>query len=204
MGRRHRGGRRGRRARLHDGHRPGRAGARRHAQRRHLGRGPAPPYRARADQPAGGRRRQAVRQLGAVDADQNGRGHLRGQPQHRPGARLDLVLELRRLQPDLASPLRLPERRPDQGLRMGQQHAGRQELPDLRHPHQHRDAGRGLQHLPRPLRRRADGGDGERRGNDRPRPRRPCHHRPQDGRALFRHRRAEGHRGLLRPHARRG
>ncbi len=64
MGRRHRGGRRDRRARLHDGHRPGRAGARRHAQRRHLGRGPAPSHRARADQPAGGRPRQAVRQLG--------------------------------------------------------------------------------------------------------------------------------------------
>ena len=91
------------------------------------------------------------RQLGAADADQARRRHLRGQPQYRPGARLDLVLELRRLQPDLAPPLRLPERRPGQGLRMDQQHPGRQEFPDLRHPHQHRDAGGRLQHLPRPL-----------------------------------------------------
>ena len=143
--------------------------------------------------------RPAVRRMGAADADQDRRRHLCGQPQYRPGARLDLVLELRRLQPDLAPPLRLPERRPGEGLRMDQQHPGRQEFADLRHPHQHRDAGRRLQHLPRPLRRRPDGADGERRRDDGAGPRRPRDHRSQDRRALFRHRRAEGHRGVLRP-----
>src|SRR5262249_28791508 len=83
--------------------------------------------------------------------DQARRRHVCRQSQHWPGARLDLLLELRRLQPDLASPLRLPERRPGEGLRMDQQHPGRQELADLRHPDQYRDAGRRLQHLSRPL-----------------------------------------------------
>src|SRR6516162_7244418 len=76
---------------------------------------------------------------------------------------------------------------------------GRQEFADLRHSHPDRDAGGRLQHLSRALRRLANGGDGERRGNDRPRPRRAREHRSQDRRALFRHRRAEGHRGVLRP-----
>ena len=44
-------------------------------------------------------------------ADQARRRHLRARPQHQPGAGLDLVLELRRLQSDLAPPLRVPERR---------------------------------------------------------------------------------------------
>ena len=57
--------------------------------------------------------------------------------QHEPGAGLDLVLELRRLQPDLAPPLRLPQRRSLSLLRIRQQHAGRQELPDLWHPDEH-------------------------------------------------------------------
>ena len=82
---------------------------------------------------------------------------------------------------------------------MDQQHPGRQEFTDLWDPHEHRGAGRRVQHLPRPLRRRADGVDGKRLGDDRSRSRRPCHHRSQECRPLFRHRRAEGHRGLLRP-----
>ena len=104
-------------------------------------RSPAPPYRTRAGQSAGRDGRPEFRQLGAADADQARRRNLRGQPQYRPRAGLDLVLELRRLQSDLASPVRLPQRGPGQGLRMDQQHPGRQELADLRHPHQHRDPG---------------------------------------------------------------
>jgi len=41
---------------------------------------------------------------------------LCARPQHQSGARLGLVLELRRLQPDCASPLRVSERRPYNGF----------------------------------------------------------------------------------------
>ena len=118
---------------------------------RHLYRGAAPSDRSRVRQSQGRRRRAEFRQLGSADADQARRRHLRRQPRDRPRARLDLILELRRLQSDLASPVRLPQRRSGEGLRVDQQHPGRQECPDLRHSHQHRDPGRRLQHLSRPL-----------------------------------------------------
>src|SRR5215831_12389678 len=171
----------------------------RQARRLDLYRTSAPPHRSRTGQSAGRCGRATLRRLGPSDAHQVGRRHLCGEPEYRPGARLDFVLELRRLQPDLASPVRLPERGPGEGLRMDQQHARRQEFPDLRHPHPDRDAGRRLQHLSRALRRLANGGDGERRGNDGAWSRRAREHRSQDRGALFRHRRAEGHRGVLRP-----
>src|SRR5262249_17252114 len=44
-------------------------------------------------------------------------------------------------------------------------------------PTQIETPGRRLQHLSRALRRLANGGDGERRGNDRPRPRGACEYR---------------------------
>ena len=199
MGGGHRGGGRGGHARLSDAHRPEHPGPRGQARRLNLYRTPAPSHRSRIGQSAGGCGRPTLRRLGSSDADQDERRHLRGEPQHRPGARLDLVLELRRLQPDLASLVRLPERGSGEGLRMDQQHPRRQEFADLRHPRPYRDAGGRLQHLSRALRRLANGGDGERRGNHGPRSRRAREHRSQDRGALFRHRRAEGHRGVLRP-----
>ena len=48
-----------------------------------------------------------------------------------------LVLELRRLQSDLPSPVRVPERRSLPLLRIRQQHPGRQEFADLRHSDPH-------------------------------------------------------------------
>ena len=62
-----------------------------------------------------------------------GGGTYAHRPQFEPGSRLDLVLELRRLQSDQPSSLRLPERRPVSRLRVRQQDAGRPELADLRH-----------------------------------------------------------------------
>ena len=58
----------------------------------------------------------------------------------RPGARLDLVLELRRLQSDLASPVRVPERRPDKGFELSTAPRAAR-TPDLWHPDEHRDPG---------------------------------------------------------------
>src|SRR5262249_44072420 len=75
--------------------------------------------------------------------------------------------------------------RSGEGLRMDQQHPGRQEFADLRHPRSYRDAGGRLQHLSRALRRLANGGDGERRGNHGPRSRRAREHRSQDRGTLF-------------------
>ena len=54
---------------------------------------------------------------------------------------LGIILELRGFQPDLAPFVRVPERRSGERFRVGQQHPGRQEFPDLRHPNQHRNPG---------------------------------------------------------------
>ena len=62
-----------------------------------------------------------------------------------------------------------------------------------------RDARPRVQHLSRGLRRRADGGDRERLGNDRPGARRARHGQPEGCPVLLRHRRPEGHRRVLRP-----
>ena len=96
-------------------------------------------------------RRPQPRTLGRFAADKDGRRHLCHRPAFEPGARLDLVLELRRLQPDLAPSLRLPQRRPLSLLRIHQQHPGRRELPDLWHSDEHHQAGARLQHLSGPL-----------------------------------------------------
>ena len=73
-------------------------------------------------------RGQGLRQLGRSAADQDGRRNLCGRPQYGEGAGLDIVLELRRLQSDLAPSLRVPERRSGARLRVRQQHPGRQEF----------------------------------------------------------------------------
>ena len=61
------------------------------------------------------------------------------------------------------------------------------------------DARPRVQHLSRRLRRRADGGDRERVGDDRPGARRARHGQPEGCQVLLRHRRPEGHCGVLRP-----
>ncbi len=61
-----------------------------------------------------------------------------------------------------------PSADPYNSFRIHQQHAGRQEFADLRHPHQYHGARSRLQHLPRPLRRRADAVDGKRIRGDWP------------------------------------
>ena len=104
-------------------------------------------------------------------AHQARRRHPRRGPALRQDAGLDLLLELRRHLPHLAPPGRLPVGRPVQGLRVRQLDPGRRERADLRHPDP-RSSRCGLleplrpgqPHLPRPLRRPADGpGRGRRR-----------------------------------------
>ena len=140
VGRRHRGGRRGGHIRLSDAHRSGYPGSGGEARRRNLYRAAASSDRSRIGQSSGRRGRPALRRLGSLDADQDERRHLRREPQHRQVARLDLILELRRLQSDLASPLRVSERGSRQRVRMDQQHARRQEFPDLRHSNSRGDS----------------------------------------------------------------
>src|SRR5262245_53027114 len=96
-------------------------------------------YTARREYRARGRRHGVrhqgakSRQLGGIAANQDGRRNLCDRPAFEPRAGVHPVLELRRLQSDQPSSLRLSQRGSETWLRVRQQHAGRTELTDLRH-----------------------------------------------------------------------
>ena len=108
----------------------------RQAWGRSLHRSSTPQHRPPARRSEGGRRRSEPRKMDRAASDQDGRRCVRAGPQHESGAGFGLVLELRRFQSDRPPPVRVSECRSVSFLRVRQQHAGRQELPDLRDQHQ--------------------------------------------------------------------
>jgi hypothetical protein len=110
------------------------------AQRHNIG--------ARVDQSQSRHWRPGFRRLGSAGTNQVRGWNIRNKSQHRQVPRLDHLLAIWRFQPDIPSPLRFSERRSDAGVRMDQQHPGRQEFINLWHSDQHRDPRGGVQYLP--------------------------------------------------------